>query len=110
MCHQEKASRVLCGQIAERINATLKWEGEEAELEPRAVGEKLRSLGLTTGRQGSLGRGIQLTSAVRGKIHELARAYSLHPGSDPKFAGCSLCRETFGGNGQSQPGPNESKG
>jgi hypothetical protein len=107
MCHQKKASKVFCGQIASRINATLKLLGEEADLKPRAVGAKLKSLGLTTGRQGSLGRGIQLTSAVRERIHYLVQAYSLRPGSDPRFAGCSLCAKIFGGNGQSHPEPKE---
>ena len=113
VCHEEKESaekapKVLCGHIAKRLNFALHGIGE-AELDPRAVGPILKSLGLTTGRLGSLGRGIKLTSAVRARVHELAQAYSLHPGSQARFAGCSLCTKIFGVNGQSQPEPNENK-
>jgi hypothetical protein len=113
VCHEEKESaekapKVLCGHIAKRLNFALHGIGE-AELDPRAVGPILKSLGLTTGRLGNVGRGIKLTSAVRARVHELAQAYSLNPGSRARFAGCGLCTKIFGGNGQSQPEPNESE-
>ena len=107
MCHQENASKVFCGQIASRINATLKSLGEEADLKPRAVGAKLKTLGLKTGGLGNIGRGLKLTSAVRARIHELAQAYGMRPSSDPKPTICSLCMKTFGGPSQAQTKPSE---
>ncbi len=55
----------------------LKGRKEIIQLEPRAVGDVLRALGLFTRRLGSAGRGLMLFNDARRKIHDLARRYDV---------------------------------
>jgi hypothetical protein len=95
--HQKGTSTALAGEIAEKINAIRKSLGEEADVRARKVGAILKAIGLATEGISSFGRGLRLTTGVRRKIHELARAYGVEPGSDPTSAKCSFCADTFGG-------------
>jgi hypothetical protein len=91
-CHDEESSTVLVGQIASLVNASRKEIGEEADLKPRAVGSILKSLGLTTSKLDSFGRGLQLTAMVKRRIHQLSQAYGLKP-TEASIAECVLCEE-----------------
>jgi transcription initiation factor TFIIIB Brf1 subunit/transcription initiation factor TFIIB len=95
-CHQKGRSTALVGEVAEKINTTRKSLGEEADLKARKVGAILKAIGLGTEEISRFGRGLRLTTGVRRKIHELARAYGLQP-SGPACAKCSFCADTFGG-------------
>jgi hypothetical protein len=91
-CHDPEFSAVLTGQIASRVNENRRNTGEEADLKPRAVGAILKSLGLTTEKLSSFGRGLRLTTTVKRRIHQLLQSYNLTP-SEPRTGGCHLCEE-----------------
>jgi hypothetical protein len=93
-CHDEDSSTVLVGEIATWVNACRRNLGEEAALKPRAVGAILKSLGFTTGKVDSFGRGLRLTAEVQRKIHQLMQSYNLKSDpTDPRISGCVLCKE-----------------
>ena len=91
-CHDAKFSTVLVGQIAARVNENRRNAGEEADLKPRAVDAILKSLGLSTEKVSSFGRGLQLTETVKRRIHQLLRSYNLGS-TDPRTSGCVLCED-----------------
>jgi hypothetical protein len=91
-CHAEDSSTVLVGQIATWVNECRRNIGEEASLKPRAVGAILKSLGFTTGKVDSFGRGLRLTVEVKRKIHQLLQSYNLTT-SASRTGGCPLCKE-----------------
>jgi hypothetical protein len=72
LCHEKERSTALVGEMATLSNAIFKGRDEIIELEARAVGSILRSVGLFTERIGSAGRGLLLTNDMRRRIHELA--------------------------------------
>jgi energy-coupling factor transporter ATP-binding protein EcfA2 len=92
-CHQRETSTVLVGQIASWVNACRKRIGEEPDLKPRAVGSILKSLGLTTDKLDSFGRGLRLTVMVKRRIHQLLRSYNLTPADSACIRRCVLCEE-----------------
>jgi hypothetical protein len=92
-CHDKESSDVLVGQIASRVNARRKKIGEEADLKPRAVGSILKSLGLSTDKIDSFGRGLRLSVQVKQRIHELLQSYDLVATDAARVAGCPLCEE-----------------
>ena len=91
-CHDEESSTVFVDEIASWVNACRKEIGEEADLKPRAVGSILKSLGLTTDKLDSFGRGLRLTVGVKRRIHQLRQAYGLKP-TEASIAECVLCEE-----------------
>lgn len=98
-CHEKKKRDwAYVSEFATVANAILEGRGEQIKLEPRAVGDILRSIGLFTRRLGRAGRGVLLVSEVRQKIHELAWGFcvrSIDDGVDRcKF--CSEARTRFG--------------
>lgn len=92
-CHQPETSAVFVGQIASSVNTCRKRIGEEADLKPRAVGSILKSLGLTTDKLDSFGRGLRLTVEVRRRIHGLLQAYNLKSEEPTRTRGCVMCEE-----------------
>jgi hypothetical protein len=94
-CHANDSSTVLVGQLATWVNACRRNLGEEADLKPRAVGAILKSVGFTTEKLDSFGRGLHLTAEVKRKIHQLMQSYNLKPTDprDPRISGCVLCKE-----------------
>jgi hypothetical protein len=72
LCHEKKRSAALVGELASISNGIFKGRDETIELEARAVGSILRSVGLFSQRIGSAGRGLLLTTDLRRRIHELA--------------------------------------
>ena len=91
-CHDPEFSAVLVGQIAAKVNENRRNTGDEADLRPRAVGAILKSLGLTTDKLSSFGRGLRLTVTVKRRIHQLLQSYNL-ASDDPRTSGCVLCKE-----------------
>jgi hypothetical protein len=98
-CHEKKKREwVYVGEFATVANAILEGRGEQIELEPRAVGDVLRAVGLFTRRLGRAGRGVLLVREVRQKIHELAWRFcvrSIDDGVD-RCEFCSEARTRFG--------------
>jgi hypothetical protein len=64
---------ILVGGIAYDVNHKLEKHGEDLRLSAKKVGLVLRSLGIHTVRLGRRGRGLQLNSGLKRKIHGLAR-------------------------------------
>ena len=93
LCHEKNRESAYISEFAAFCNTILKNRNEAIELEPRAVGDLLRALGLFSERLGSAGRGLMLFNDVRRKIHGLARGYdapSLQDGIDR----CKFCAES----------------
>jgi hypothetical protein len=98
-CHEKKKRDwAYVAEFATVANAILEGRGEQIELEPRAVGDILRSLGLFTRRLGRAGRGVLLVSEIRRKIHELAWRFGVRSIKDrvDRCGFCSEARTRFG--------------
>ncbi|MGB2886113.1 MAG: hypothetical protein WBC04_00315 [Candidatus Acidiferrales bacterium] len=98
LSHEKKRDRAFVGEFATITNGILQGRGEALELNSRAVGDYMRSLGLYTRQLGSAGRGILLLNDVRRKIHELAWTYavrSIQDGID-RCPFCAEARSRFG--------------
>ena len=93
-CHEEKKREsAFVAEFATISNVILEGRGEQIELEPRAVGDILRSVGLFTCRLGHAGRGVLLLSQVRKKIHELAWRFGVRS-IDDGVDRCEFCAES----------------
>jgi hypothetical protein len=92
LSHDRKRESAYVGEFADAANGILHGRGETVLLEPRAVGDILRSLGLSTQRLGAAGRGVLLVRETRRKIHLLARSYDV-PSIQGNFGGCEFCTE-----------------
>lgn len=64
---------------------------EPLVMKNRAVGHKLRALGIATERLDAAGRGIPLLDAVRQRVHKLAGEYNV-PGPGNSQESCQYCR------------------
>jgi hypothetical protein len=93
LCHEKERSAALVGEIATISNAIFKGRDETIELEARAVGSILRSIGLFTERIGSAGRGLLLTNDMRRRIHELAWRYNVLSIQHQTEDLCKYCEE-----------------
>jgi len=98
-CHEKtKRDWAYVGEFTTVANAILEGRGEQIKLEPRAVGDILRAIGLFTRRLGRAGRGVLLVNEIRRKIHELAWRFgvrSIDDGVD-RCEFCSEARNRFG--------------
>jgi len=93
-CHEkEKREWAYVGEFTTVTNAILEGRGEQITLEPRAVGDVLRSIGLFTRRLGRAGRGVLLVNEIRRKIHELAWRFGVRS-IDNGVDRCEFCSET----------------
>jgi hypothetical protein len=97
-CHQQKRDRVRVKELKKTVQTILVGRDEKLMLEERAIGARLKSLGLRTRSLGSAGRGLYLTKNVCRRVHELAQAYSVRALQDGKV-GCPLCAELPGAEG-----------
>jgi len=95
LCHDGEKQSAYVGEVASVANIILKRRGETVELESRAVGEKLRWLGLSTTPRDSKGYKILLTDAVRRRIHELTRDFEV-PSVQDGVARCKHCAQING--------------
>jgi hypothetical protein len=77
LSHQLKKESAGVAEITKAANVNLEKRGELLELNPRAVGSLLRTLGFPTRRLGATGRGIILLNSIRDRIHKLAGEYNL---------------------------------
>ena len=107
ICHQRlqhggRITEMLIGGIADHINDTLHYRGEDSRLTARRTGAILRSLGIKSQRLGNLGRGFRFTQAFHRKVHEVARQLGINrthiatlSGLDHGYGGapCALCEE-----------------
>jgi hypothetical protein len=92
LSHEVSRRQALVGELATLASAILKGRGETVELNPRAVGNTLRAMGLFSQRVGRAGRGFSFTQGIRRKIHELAWTYevrSIQENADR----CEFCTE-----------------
>jgi hypothetical protein len=90
LSHEVNRTQARVGEITTVANAILKARGEILELDPRAVGDHLRALGLYSQRLGAAGRGIRFSNEIRQAIHELARTFGVRSFK----ASCALCANT----------------
>jgi len=113
LCHEtspwgtrlpRKLAAVLVGGIAEKINLRMSELGEDLRLSAKKTGLVLRELGVRTKVLGNLGRGIELTPALRETVHKISRNFGvdrrslINPvGGEPAYGGapCTQC-EKFG--------------
>jgi hypothetical protein len=93
LCHDKERSTALVGEMAAISNAIFKGRDETIELEARAVGSILRSIGLFTERIGSAGRGLLLTNDMRRRIHELAWRHNVLSVQHQSEGLCEYCEE-----------------
>jgi hypothetical protein len=94
-CHLGQSDSVYVGQIAHDVEVILTGRGENFHVNARDVGERLRMLGLFTEPRDSKGFRLALTAEVRGRIHELARDFSV-PTLDGGAERCGDCRTPSG--------------
>jgi hypothetical protein len=98
-CHEKKKREsAYVSEFATVSSAILENRGESIKLEPRAIGDILRSLGLFTRRLDRAGRGILLLREVRDQIHQLAWRFgvrSIEDGVD-RCEFCTQARAQFG--------------
>ena len=92
-CHEKNRQQAYVAEFAAVCNAILRARKEVLELEPRAVGDVLRAIGLFTQRLGGSGRGVLLVNDVRRKIHCLAREYDIQ-WTEGKIDRCKFCAES----------------
>jgi hypothetical protein len=93
LSHENKRESAYVGEIATISNGILKGRGETLELESRAVGHILRTMGLPTKRLGEAGRGIFFLNDVRRRIHRLAWSYGVRSVQNGGVEGCQYCAE-----------------
>jgi hypothetical protein len=89
-CHREDGlGRIFIGELTRLVNSLLEQRGELWKVQPRAVGHRLKLLGLTTTRLDQTGRGILLNDAIQARIHSLADDYLIQ---QDKVAQCQYCK------------------
>jgi len=91
-------NRLTVKQLTELVESELATIGERYHLEPRKVGDILRSLGLPTEPLGCLGRGLSISKKLVRLVHTTARNLGLCRGDiipDGGFAvaPCRDCEE-----------------
>jgi hypothetical protein len=92
LCHGATQNALTVGDITRAANELLKGAGETLTLEPRAVGDILRSLRIPTERLGAKGRGIVLLKDVQRRLHAIAMDYGIDlRNTAPKD--CQICFE-----------------
>jgi hypothetical protein len=98
-CHRTGGSLTV-GTLACTVNDVLVGNDEPYQLNPRAVGSVLRSIGLNTEKLGNQGRGFRLAKQFVRRVHKLAFDLGIKKADilpyatvDAGYAGrpCSLC-------------------
>jgi hypothetical protein len=88
--HEAKEHAIYVKKIAEAAEVILVERGEKRELEPRAIGARLRALGLLTEPRDRQGIRLMLTGEVSRRVHELAKIFSV-PSVQNGSKRCGLC-------------------
>lgn len=94
LCHEGKL-KARVGEITRIANTIWRGRGDTWALEPRSVGEVLRSVGLHTERLDAASRGVRLLQPVRRLVHELGKKYYV-PSLAKGMAGCAECKQLLG--------------
>ena len=98
-CHRTMGPLTV-GSLTDTVNEVLGRIGETYALQPRAVGDVLRTLGLQTCKLGNLGRGLRITQQLASQVHQLACDLGIkrsdimnYQAVDAGYAGsfCKLC-------------------
>ena len=89
--HEGKQDCIYVGELTEAAETILAGRGENRKLEPRAIGARLRVLGLITEPRDSRGVRLVLTGEVSGRVHELAFNFSV-PSILQGAKRCQHCR------------------
>ncbi len=76
ICHQRRGE-MTCKAINGEVSLYAAELGEHVRLSDRKLGAMLNNFGIHTKSLGNWGRGIELTPAVRRKVHELAARHGL---------------------------------
>jgi uncharacterized protein YoaH (UPF0181 family) len=92
LCHEDKRQSVHVRDVTVASNRILEERGELLDMTSRAVGSKLRSLGLATSRLDAAGRGFLLTREIRQRIHRLALDNRIEFPHDEKWS-CEECTD-----------------
>lgn len=102
LSHQATENALTVGEITRATNHLLSRAGEILTLEPRGVGDILRSLRIPTERVGAQGRGIALLKETQRRLHAIALDYGIDlRHTDPRD--CQFCFEIYGDNGMQDP-------
>ncbi|MGB8493869.1 MAG: hypothetical protein WCE53_05660 [Candidatus Acidiferrum sp.] len=72
LCHEKDRQSFHVADVSNNANKILEQRGESLEMNPWTVGRRLNSLGITTKRLDSAGRGALLLNAMRDLVHKLA--------------------------------------
>lgn len=108
LCHKSDMQSIHVGDVMSAANSILEQRGEMSVMTSRMVGSKLHTLGFTTTRLDSAGRGLQLKNEMRKRIHRAAWDYRVEfPALDETQ--CDQCREIlaqedWGDGGRRVPG------
>lgn len=77
-CNRKNKKWAYVFEVAATFNIIMRCRGESVEHSPKAIGGRLRELGIATRRiAGGKGRGVVFDTAVRAHIARMAGAYSL---------------------------------
>jgi hypothetical protein len=101
LCHEKDRKTARIHEFTELTNAIMVGRGEVIELEARAVGEYLRSIGFFSQRLGRAGRGLYLTSDIRRRFHELAFRFDVRS-IEKRNDRCGFCTEARACFGQAE--------
>jgi hypothetical protein len=92
LSHQATENALTVGEITRVTNQLLNRDGEILTLEPRGVGDILRSLRIPTERVGAQGRGIALLKETQRRLHAIAMDYGVDlRNTEPRD--CQICFE-----------------
>lgn len=92
LCHQEDRKSFHVAEVSEKVNEILEARGESFDMNPWAVGRKLRKLDITTQRLDANGRGALLLNDLRHHVHSLAAKRGLLAKMGDAVR-CSDCKE-----------------
>ncbi len=84
LCRDGRRESVYVSEVAAAANKILQESGEPMQMTFRAVGSKIRSLGLTTRRLDSAGRGFLLTNETRKRINSVADEHGIFGSAYPE--------------------------
>lgn len=88
-CHKPDTSHFFVGEVAQKANDLLKGRHEDLKLSAKKAGSDLRKLRVRGDRQAK-GYKIDLTAAVRARIHRLAATHQVASVQDGKRR-CRFC-------------------
>jgi hypothetical protein len=109
--HAAKENAVYVAEITKAVQVILGARGEDRKLEPRAIGARLRALGLITEPRDRNGIRLLLSRELSRRVHELVRSFSV-PLNQDCLKSCDLCNSITGSKTRRQKsaGPRQASG